>query len=587
MYRHYRLLDSALIALISFHLVLSPFTKVEESFNIQAIHDILKFGVFPIEVIDNYDHKQFPGVVPRTFIGSLAIAGFTKPFMVLASVFGFELTGYDLQKLVRALLGLANALMLIKLRDSLNKVTFRDKKSKVKGMIGFWYSILLLSQFHLMYYSSRTLPNFIALPLVNFAFSKMIVGDISGLTWLAFTGVVFRLEVGVLAVIIALVSSIVFGQSNVFVNFVYLTMGTIMGAVASGCVDSYFWGRILVPEVESFVFNIVNGKSSEWGVEPWGAYFQKYLFQLFRPPVILMLALPGLVGDPADDGTNLGDKNVLSHPARYSLHILFTSSILFIAAMSFQPHKEWRFIIYTVPIFTLQAANGVTNIFQKWSLNFANRLLGMIIVATIVVSSILSLQMGYISSFNYPGGDALTFTNNYVLEHYKDTPISIHMDVPACMTGVTRFGELTNSSVAIYDKTEEGFDINNYDIVITHNELKGWEQLYTAKAFERISLDIFIQLLNAQKKDNTVVSNIIKTIITELATGELTTLHSIIRSTVVISDYLHVYKNVNVNAKIVTEESPKAVLAEELNPDEIREEVNDQINEIESVILNE
>ena len=123
----------------------------------------------------------------------------------------------------------------------------------------------------------------------------------------------------------------------------------------------------------------------------------------------------------------------------------------------------------------------------------------MIIVATIVVSSILSLQMGYISSFNYPGGDALTFTNNYVLEHYKDTPISIHMDVPACMTGVTRFGELTNSLVAIYDKTEEGFDINNYDIVITHNELKGWEQLYTAKAFERISLDIFIQLLNAQK----------------------------------------------------------------------------------------
>ena len=147
-----------------------------------------------------------------------------------------------------------------------------------------------------------------------------------------------------------------------------------------------------------------------------------------------------------------------------------------------------------MPIFTLQAANGVTNIFQKWSLNFANRLLGMIIVATIVVSSILSLQMGYISSFNYPGGDALTFTNNYVLEHYKDTPISIHMDVPACMTGVTRFGELTNSLVAIYDKTEEGFDINNYDIVITHNELKGWEQLYTAKAFERISLDIFIQL---------------------------------------------------------------------------------------------
>ena len=63
MYRYNKVLDATLIALVSFHLVISPFTKVEESFNIQAIHDILKFGIFPFETIDNYDHKQFPGVV--------------------------------------------------------------------------------------------------------------------------------------------------------------------------------------------------------------------------------------------------------------------------------------------------------------------------------------------------------------------------------------------------------------------------------------------------------------------------------------------------------------------------------------------
>ncbi|RCK66498.1 Dol-P-Man:Man(7)GlcNAc(2)-PP-Dol alpha-1,6-mannosyltransferase [Candida viswanathii] len=586
MYRHNRLLDGALIALISFHLVLSPYTKVEESFNIQAIHDILKYGVFPIEAIDNYDHKQFPGVVPRTFIGSLVLAGFTQPFIWLSSKLGIELNGYDLQKLVRGLLGLINAWMLIRLRDSINKVTFRDRKSKTKGMIGFWYLVLLLSQFHLMYYSSRTLPNFIALPLVNFSLSKIIVGDVSGLTWLAFTGIVFRLEVGMFAVLIAIVSSVIFGQSSIFVNLVYLTMGTVIGGLSSVCIDSYFWGRLLVPEVDSFIFNIVNGKSAEWGVEPWGAYFRKYLFQLFRPPVVLMLALPGLVGDPADDGTKFGDKNAVPHPARYSLYILSISSVLFIAAMSFQPHKEWRFIIYTVPIFTLQAANGLTNIFQKWSMNFMNRLLGMIIVGTIAISAVMSLQMGYISSFNYPGGDALTFTNKYVLANYKDTPVAIHMDVPACMTGVTRFGELTNSLLVTYDKKEEDVDFNDYDIVITHNELRGWEELYVAKAFERISLDIFVQLLRAQKKDKTVILNIVKTILAELATGELTTLHSIIRSTVIIGDYLHVYKNLNINPKVVPEET-QIVVAEELNPDEIREEVNEQIDEIESSILHD
>lgn len=584
MYRYNKVLDATLIALVSFHLVISPFTKVEESFNIQAIHDILKFGIFPFETIDNYDHKQFPGVVPRTFLGSLVVAGLAKPILLLSSAFGFEIEGYELQKLVRAVLGLVNVLMLIRLRDSINKITFSDKKSKRKGLIGFWYTTLLLSQFHLLYYSSRTLPNFIALPLVNFSLSKIIQGDLSGLTWLAFTGIVFRLEVGLFGLIIAIVSSLGFGQSNIFGNIIYLAMGTLLGGFTSFCIDSYFWGRPLIPEIDSFIFNIVQGKSTEWGTEPWDTYFKKYLFQLFRPPVILMLAIPGLINDPANDGTKFGDKKSAPHPARYSLRILFISSILFIAAMSFQPHKEWRFIVYTIPIFTLQAANGVTNICQKWGLSVLNKVLIFIIGANVIISSLLSLHMGYISSFNYPGGDALQFTNNYILENYKNETVSVHMDVPACMTGITRFGEL-DGKFASYDKSEQDFDITNYDIIITHNEVPNWELLHSSRVFDGISLRMFIQIFMAQRKDRLTIFNITKLILSEFAQGEFGTVHDMLRSTITTVGYLNVYKNVNKNPHIVQGVPETEIIDQEIDPEEIRQDVNEQIDKFESAVL--
>ena len=141
-------------ALIIIHLIIAPYTKVEESFNIQATHDILVYGTPTSNVWERlssqYDHFDFPGAVPRTFVGPVLLAGISQPIIALV---GFQ----HAQLVVRAVLGLANAAALLVF------------KSNVEGAFGKsvarWYALLQASQFHVIFYASRTLPNMFAFGL--------------------------------------------------------------------------------------------------------------------------------------------------------------------------------------------------------------------------------------------------------------------------------------------------------------------------------------------------------------------------------------------------------------------------------------
>ena len=197
-------------------------------------------------------------------------------------------------------------------------------------------------------------------------------------------------------------------------------------------IDSYFWQRPIWPELAGFFYNAIQGKSADWGTSPFHAYFTSFLPKLLLNPLIPMFLIPSALYFPANRRSAIG---------------LIVPSLAFIAIYSLQPHKEARFIIYVVPPLTACAALGANYIFTRRSRSLINRVLSILIILSIIGSFVASTIMLGISSLNYPGGEALFKLHQIVASSNSSSSsgeqtkavVNVHMDVLACMTGVSRF----------------------------------------------------------------------------------------------------------------------------------------------------
>lgn len=367
------------------YILFAPYTKVEESFSLQAIHDFLylstpndlqnKLSKLLQNNVQNgslaWDHENFPGlylfqinlsilksicsisgVVHRTFIGPFLVFILAKPVHLL-NLFQNK---FLYQIIARACLSAC---------FSFSYYTFIDAITKYKGLLsGQLITLLTIGQFHTLFYSSRTLPNTFSLIFVLLVYSSWFQKNWNRfLILVAFTVLVMRFETIILFGCIILYE--VFYNKNLTLTTVLKTgipSGIVCLATSVGF-DSVFWGKWIWPEGKLYLslekkqnskntrtkiikflrfdfnlifsrflgdgilFNIVENKSSQWGTQPFYWYFVSVIPRLSMSSLFFLFLMP---------------KSILNKFVLIPLTYVLFYSIL--------PHKELRFIIYVAPM---------------------------------------------------------------------------------------------------------------------------------------------------------------------------------------------------------------------------------------------
>lgn len=411
----------ALAGVVFGYVGLCPFNKVEESFNTQAMHDAWLLGFGRLE---HWDHRTFPGTVPRSFVGALAVAW--------ASAGSWAVCGRFIARwLVQGSCGTTMLARQVWCRCALGSAWLsslahlcRGARAKYGDETAAWLCALTASQFHQAFYATRTLPNTLALAPALWAYGDALVGRrLRALLTLVATTVVFRCDLAALVVPLGALWTLDRRDENRLSFFAAATATAAVaaaGVVLSMAVDSVLWGRPVWPEGQVLLFNNpIDNRSARWGVSPRHWYATSAL------PRSLGVAFP------------LAVISLLRKP-----DALVAAAAVSIVLLSFLPHKELRFVFPALPLLNLSAAKFLAA--DRRALGAACVALNAAATAALFVRA---------AAANYPGGLALKTL------HDLSCPLAssrrdVHIDVAAAVSGASRFGEAFRPHWR-YDKTED------------------------------------------------------------------------------------------------------------------------------------
>jgi alpha-1,6-mannosyltransferase len=471
-------------------LILCPHSKVEESFQLQATHDVYYHG---LQSIATYDHLQYPGVVPRTFVGPLILATLCRLVtMLLYPILDVAAHPLAVQMVARGLL-----LTLV------CHAWFRMAEAASTGSAsccwrGTYLLLLTAVQFHMPFYASRMLPNTFALVLVLHAYSDWLLSaaetKVSSSTssnrliqrsavWLVTATAIFRCDVLLLLFSVGLVWLI----QQQLTMLQALRLGILTGIACLAItvpLDSYMWQTFPIwPEGQVFYYNTVMGKSSDWGVSPWYWYLTSalpkamLLTTLLLPFAILRLPekVASLFYQKSSRSSKSNNDKELSTLDTTMLPYLVAATA-FIGLYSCLGHKEMRFMFPIMPILNLAAAVGlerlhqvaftsstVTTVKDKVVSSPSSWLAKVVYIGALLgccgVTLVASLAFIGVSRHNYPGGTALQLLVKHTRQQQsasQDREILVHLDVAAAMTGVSLFGQRAAGST--YSFVKAGYE---------------------------------------------------------------------------------------------------------------------------------